>query len=70
MAEVQIRTYRSTRQFNVDAQQMAAQGWIVANTMERRPRIGCLRIILTGFLALLFPPAPEIVVTYTRPRST
>jgi hypothetical protein len=66
--ETRVRTYSSPVAFNRDAANMARDGWAVASSMERRPPIGCVRIILTGFLALLFPPKPEIVVTYRRER--
>jgi hypothetical protein len=35
---------------------------------ERQPRPGLLRIVTLGLFSLVFPPKPELVVTYKRQR--
>lgn len=65
--ETIIRIYRKPDEYQRDAQRLSRDGWSVSNVTERRPRSGCLRVfLLLGFLALVFPPKPELVVTYTR----
>lgn len=66
--ETMVRTYKNTDQYQRDAAKLAQQGWRVVNTVERRPRAGCARIILLWWLTLLRPPRPELVVTYARQR--
>lgn len=66
--ETMVREYKGVKNFRDDAAKLSADGWIVANQSEFRPRRGCLRIIMLGFIfAFLFPPKPIIVVTYSRP---
>lgn len=66
-AETMVRVYKKPDDFHKDAVKLAKDGWGVAHMMERRPRQGCARVVLMGFLfAFLFPPKPEIVVTYER----
>lgn len=64
--ETMVRVYKKPDEYQRDAQRLAAQGWIVANTMERRPRAGCARILTLGLFTLVFPPKPELVITYSR----
>ncbi len=61
-----VKEYEDTREFNRDAQKLSGQGWQVVSQTERTQRPGCLRILLTGGLAVVRPPKPHIVVTYTR----
>lgn len=62
-----IKRYTSDKEYGRDAAQMIKQGYKVANMVSERPRAGCLRIILTGGLGLLiWPPKPQLVVTYIR----
>lgn len=65
--ETTVKVYRSSKDYQTDAQHMAQQGWTVSNVTENRPRSGCIRVfLLLGIFALVFPPKPEIVVTYSR----
>lgn len=66
--ETRVKNYSSPGAFNRDAGKMARDGWSVVSTTERQPRAGCLRIVTLGLFTLIFPPKPEIVVTYSRPR--
>ena len=66
--ETITRTYTSAKAFQQDSAKLAAEGWTVLTTTEHRPRQGCMRIILMAFIfAFMFPPKPQIVVTYQRP---
>lgn len=65
--ETIMRTYTSAKEFERDRAKLANDGWTVLSTTEHRPRQGCLRIILLAFIfAFMFPPKPQIVVTYQR----
>lgn len=70
--ETMVRTYKKAKDYQKDAQKLGKQGWRVVGTVEHRPRSGLGRIttgVLTlGIGALMFPPKPEIVVTYERER--
>lgn len=61
-----IRRYRTDRDYENDASLMARQGYRVQSAAKESPRPGCLRIVLTGGLGLIFfRPKPVWVVTYT-----
>lgn len=68
--ETHIVTYHNHKEYERQAPQMAKQGWTVVSVTEERPRSGCLRMIFLGFFALVFHPAPKIIVTYQRPKPT
>jgi len=62
-----IKRYKSDKEYQREAAQMMKQGYKVAQMTSERPRAGCLRIILTGGLGVfLWPPKPQLVVTYIR----
>lgn len=61
-----VRTYKSNDAYRKDANKLAKQGWRVVNVAERRPRAGCLRLLFLWWFVLIFPPKPELVVTYER----
>jgi hypothetical protein len=67
--ETMVRVYKGNDAYQKDARKLADQGWRVVNVVERRPRAGCLRILLLWWLTLLRPPRPELVVTYARARA-
>lgn len=67
-SETMVRVYKNTRDYQSDAKKLANKGWSPTNTVERRPRAGCLRLALLWWLILLRPPKPELVVTYQRSR--
>lgn len=64
--ETMVRVYRSTSEYQRDAQGLARKGWQPTSVTERKPRAGCLRLILLWWLVLIIPPKPELVVTYQR----
>lgn len=65
--ETVVRVYTSPKDFERDTPRFAAEGWIVASVTHRQPRRGCGRILLMGVIfAFIFPPKPELVVTYER----
>lgn len=67
--ETMVRTYTSAKAYQNDAKRLARDGWSAANVTEHRRRSGCIRVfLLLGIFALVFPPKPEIVVTYVRTR--
>ena len=67
MAEMQVKRYNSSKEFQHDAGKMAKAGWrIIAQTQEKR-RPGCARIGCLGIFAAIFPPKPVFVVTYQKP---
>lgn len=65
-ADVETREYKDAKEFDRAAKRMAKEGWVIQSHSERTQRAGCLRILLTGGFALVFPPKPTIVVTYRR----
>ncbi len=64
--QTEVRRYMGYKPFNRDAHHLARQGWAVVSTIEYKRRSGCVRMILLGFFCLVFPPRPEIIVTYQR----
>lgn len=66
--ETMVRSYPDAKAFDRHAAKLATQDWTVTNTTTRQPRAGCGRILTLGFITLLRPPKPEIVVTYSRPK--
>jgi len=61
-----VRIYHRSSAYQRDAKRLAKSGWFPINTVERRPRAGCVRILFLWWLVLLRPPKPELVVTYQR----
>jgi hypothetical protein len=66
--ETMVRVYTGNKAYQRDAEKWARQGWRVATVTERRPRRGCIVSILFLVPSLIFPPKPELVVTYERIR--
>ena len=66
MAETKVKEYQSQGAFQRDADRMAKDGWAVQTVSDRPQRVGCLRILSTGFLALLWKPPSHVLVTYHR----
>jgi len=65
--QVVIKRYQNERQYQLDAIKQSEAGYFVRAVTSEQPRSGCMRIILTGGLGLLFwKPKPQFVVTYTR----
>lgn len=65
--ESMVRVYTKPEDYSRDAAKLAKDGWVAAQVTERQPRRGCGRILLMGVIfAFIFPPKPELVVTYTR----
>lgn len=65
-SSVKVEEYKGVEEFNKAAAKMFKDGWEVQTQTERTQRPGCMRILLTGGFALVFPPKPTIVVTYRR----
>jgi len=57
-----VKTYRSKKQYQTDANKMRAQGYEV-QTMDQAEKSGCLRWLLVGPLALVWKKH-RITVTY------
>jgi hypothetical protein len=67
--EIRVKEYKSQSEYGYDAERMAADGWRVVSVVSVGPeqqRSGCLRILVTGFLSLLWRPPSRILVTYSR----
>jgi hypothetical protein len=67
--EIRVKEYRSQSEYGYDAQRMAAEGWQVVSVVsiaQEEQRSGCLRILVTGFLELLWKRPPRLLVTYNR----
>lgn len=64
--ETVVRVYKKPKEYEKDASKMAKDNWSVESVTERRPRSGIGRIATLMLLALVFPPKPELVVTYAR----
>lgn len=67
--ETMVRVYRGNAAYQKDATKLAKDGWNPTGMVERKPRAGCLRILTLGLFTLIFPPKPELVVTYRRTRT-
>ena len=52
--EIKVKEYGTQGAFQRDARRMAEDGWIVQSVTDRPQRVGCLRMLSTGFLALLW----------------
>jgi hypothetical protein len=63
-AGVTVRTYPDRVAFERDAARLAGNYWVVSSVVERKPNAGCLRILFLWWLVLIFPPRPELLVTY------
>lgn len=60
-----VKRYKNDREYQRDAQRMTKRGYKVINVTSERPRAGCARLITLGIFTLIFPPKPEMVVTYS-----
>jgi hypothetical protein len=67
--ETMVRVYKTTDAYQSDLAKLTKKGWITQTVTERKPRAGCARIILLWWFTLIFPPKPELVVTYMRTRT-
>lgn len=64
---VEVKRYKSDKQYRKDAVVMAQAGWEVASVTSEQQRSGCGRIIMLGGIgALIWKPKPQLVVTYQR----
>ncbi len=61
-----IKRYKNERQYQGDAQQMARKGYIVSAVASQQMRRSFFTVVMTGFLAILFPRKPQLIVTYMR----
>ena len=67
--ETMVKVYTNPKNYAKDAKDLAKDGWKAENVTERQPRRGCGRILAMGVIfAFIFPPKPELVVTYSRER--
>jgi hypothetical protein len=64
--EVRVRQYRTRFEYENDARLWAAEGWRVASVVQEQQRVGCLRILFTGPLSLVWKPPSRLLVTYSR----
>lgn len=61
-----VRVYKSTGQFQSDAERYTRNGWTVGSVTEHQPGSGLGRGLLLGLMALVWKPKPEIMVTYRK----
>jgi hypothetical protein len=64
--EIFVMVYTDPAHYSKDIHNRASQGWTPISVTERRPRPGILRILTLGLWSAVFPPKPELVVTYQR----
>jgi hypothetical protein len=64
--DTQVITYNNPTDFNNDVSNRNNNGWTVVSTTEKTRNPGCLGVILTLGLRLIFKPKPQVVVTYQR----
>lgn len=60
-----VKRYKNERDYQRDAQRMSKRSYHVVSVTSEKPRAGCLRIVSLGLFTLIFPPKPELVVTYS-----
>lgn len=60
-----VRRYKDEKEYQKDAQRMGKRGYKVISVISEQKRRSFFTVIMTGFLAILFPRKPELVVTYT-----
>jgi hypothetical protein len=66
-AEVTIRQYTGAEDYAREVAQLAADGWRVVSVLERPPLPDLAHRLTFGLSARFRPPAPERLVTYSRP---
>lgn len=66
VTEIEVRSYKSAKEFNKDARRMARQGWEVQDVTNQQPRPGVGRVVMLGLFAAVFKPKPILIVTYRR----
>lgn len=59
-----VKRYKDERAYQKDAQRMVRRGYKVTSVTSEMQRAGCARILTLGIFTLLFPPKPQLVVTY------
>lgn len=65
--EVIAKTYDKELHYIRDVSDLATSGWRVVSTTVFQPRSGWARILFSlGWLAVVYPPKPQIIVTYQR----
>lgn len=61
----QVKTYKSSKDFQRDQKRLAKQGWAVQSTTSHQPRRSVGGLLFKPF-AMLRPPKPQIIVTYQK----
>ena len=64
--DIAIRVYSDLIAFEEDAIAFASIGFFPVTVTNQPQRAGAVRIVLLNFLALLWQPAPHLIVTYQR----
>ncbi len=64
--ESHVVVYKNPKAYEKDAPKLAKKGWKVESVTERKPRAGIGRLLSLGFVTMIFPPKPELVVTYSK----
>jgi hypothetical protein len=60
-----VKRYKNEKEYQKDVLGMDKRGYKVISVVTQQPRRSLFTVIMTGFLALLFPRKPELVVTYS-----
>lgn len=60
-----VRRYKNEKEYQKDAQGMGKRGYKVISVVSEQKRRSLFTVLMTGFLAILFPRKPELVVTYS-----
>jgi hypothetical protein len=60
-----VKRYKNEKEYQKDVLGMDKRGYKVISVAVQQPRRSLFTVVMTGFLALLFPRRPELVVTYS-----
>lgn len=60
-----IKRYKNEKEYQKDAKGMNKRGYKIVSVVSEQKRRSLFTVVMTGFLALLFPRKPELIVTYT-----
>lgn len=64
-AAIVVRRYKNEKEYQRDAQHLGKRGYKVVSVISEPKRRSLFTIVMTGFLVLLFPRKPELIVTYS-----
>jgi hypothetical protein len=60
-----VKRYKNEKEYQKDVLGMDKRGYKVISVISEQRRRSLFTVLMTGFLAILFPRKPELVVTYS-----